>query len=639
MKKRFVASFMSVFILFSIITPFSVFASEKTNNTQLKKSVQSKDELKRNGNSVKKVMASVMYGDFEYDKDSSCIVKYNGNDTNVTIPSMIEGQSITKIGMDAFSNNKKIRKVKLPDTIKNIEPYAFKNCTMLSDINFPSGLLMIDCGAFDSCSSLTSITLPDTIENINYAFLNCYSLVSVKLPVKVSNKFNMDSAFYGCSSLKSVNIPEGTTSLYSTFSDCKRLKNLKIPSTVTDLSQAFSGCESLTSMTIPSSVTDTKIAFNGCKKLSNVYIEKGVQFIDENCFNGTYALKNINIPDSVILIGKNAFSYSGLTSVNIPNSVERIGYQAFADCYYLNSVTIPSSVEYIDEEAFLSCSKLTGVNIKNQVVSDTSNTKSVKSTKVKGLPMISKKMFGACGNLKNIKIPSSVKSINASAFSSCRNLQSIEIPASVTSISSNAFYKCPNVVICGKKGSYAQAFAKNNKIPFVTVKITKVKTNKTSLKLGIGSTYMLKTSVSPSNASYKSVSYDSSVIYVASVSSKGTIKAKDIGKAYIYARAKDGSGKYARVTVTVVPKKVSKLKLKSRKKKATINISKTFGARKFEIYRSTKKNKGFKKIKTTSSRKYVNKKLKSKKTYYYKVRAVNGKYKGSFSKVYKVKVK
>ena len=38
-------------------------------------------------------------------------------------------------------------------------------------------------------------------------------------------------------------------------------------------------------------------------------------------------------------------------------------------------------------------------------------------------------------------------------------------------------------------------------------------------------------------------------------------------------------------------------------------------------------------------RKYVNKKLKSRKTYYYKVRAVNGKYKGSFSKVYKVKVK
>ena len=120
----------------------------------------------------------------------------------------------------------------------------------------------------------------------------------------------------------------------------------------------------------------------------------------------------------MILIGKNAFTYSGLTSVNIPNSVERIGYQAFADCYYLNSVTIPSSVEYIDEEAFLSCSKLTGVNIKNQVVSDTSNTKSVKSTKVKGLPMISKKMFGACGNLKNIKITSSVKSINARAFSS-----------------------------------------------------------------------------------------------------------------------------------------------------------------------------------------------------------------------------
>ena len=89
----------------------------------------------------------------------------------------------------------------------------------------------------------------------------------------------------------------------------------------------------------------------------------------------------------------------------------------------------------------------------------------------------------------------------------------------------------------------------------------------------------------------------------------------------------------------VYPKKVSKLKLTKGKKKITINISKVSGAKKYEIYRSTKKSKGYKKIKTISSRKYINKNLKSKKVYYYKVRAINGSYKGSFSNVYKIKTK
>ena len=80
-------------------------------------------------------------------------------------------------------------------------------------------------------------------------------------------------------------------------------------------------------------------------------------------------------------------------------------------------------------------------------------------------------------------------------------------------------------------------------------------------------------------------------------------------------------------------------KIKSGKKNATITISKASNAKYYEIYRSTNKSTGFKKVATVKSTKYVNKKLTSKKTYYYKVRAVNGSSKGSFSKVYKVKVK
>lgn len=59
--------------------------------------------------------------------------------------------------------------------------------------------------------------------------------------------------------------------------------------------------------------------------------------------------------------------------------------------------------------------------------------------------------------------------------------------------------------------------------------------------------------------------------------------------------------------------------------------SKAGGASKYDIYRSTKKNSGYKKIKTTSSTKYTDKKLSSGTTYYYKIKAVRGSYKSDYS--------
>lgn len=54
-------------------------------------------------------------------------------------------------------------------------------------------------------------------------------------------------------------------------------------------------------------------------------------------------------------------------------------------------------------------------------------------------------------------------------------------------------------------------------------------------------------------------------------------------------------------------------------------------AKKYQVYRATKKKGKYKKIATVKKRSYVNKKLSAGKRYYYKVRAVNGKKKGKFS--------
>ena len=73
------------------------------------------------------------------------------------------------------------------------------------------------------------------------------------------------------------------------------------------------------------------------------------------------------------------------------------------------------------------------------------------------------------------------------------------------------------------------------------------------------------------------------------------------------------------VTTLLAPTSV---KAKVGKKKVTVTFAKASGASKYKIYRSAKKTKGYKAIKTTTKTKYVDKKVKKGKKYYYKVKSV-----------------
>lgn len=81
----------------------------------------------------------------------------------------------------------------------------------------------------------------------------------------------------------------------------------------------------------------------------------------------------------------------------------------------------------------------------------------------------------------------------------------------------------------------------------------------------------------------------------------------------------------------------TRLKAKAGKKKVSISYKKATGAKKYYIYRSTKKSSGYKKVKTTSSSKYTDKKVKKGKKYYYKVKSVRGSVVSSNSKTVKTK--
>jgi len=104
-----------------------------------------------------------------------------------------------------------------------------------------------------------------------------------------------------------------------------------------------------------------------------------------------------------------------------------------------------------------------------------------------------------------------------------------------------------SITVTAKDGSGKKATCK------VTVgqPVTKVTLNKTIVTLKKGSTYTLKATVAPSNATNKGLSWKSSNTKVATVSSSGKVTAKGKGSCTITATAKDGSGKKATCKVTV----------------------------------------------------------------------------------------
>lgn len=87
----------------------------------------------------------------------------------------------------------------------------------------------------------------------------------------------------------------------------------------------------------------------------------------------------------------------------------------------------------------------------------------------------------------------------------------------------------------------------------MSVPVTSVSVSPTSATISVGATESLTATVSPSNATNKSVTWSSGDTSIATVSSSGVVTGLVPGSTTITATAKDGSGKKATCSVTVSP--------------------------------------------------------------------------------------
>lgn len=87
------------------------------------------------------------------------------NCTGITNVTLHEG--LTEIGSNAFSGCSGITEILLPDSVQKIGYYAFQNCTELANIKLGQGLIEIEGEIFKGCVKLTgTMILPDSVTTI-----------------------------------------------------------------------------------------------------------------------------------------------------------------------------------------------------------------------------------------------------------------------------------------------------------------------------------------------------------------------------------------------------------------------------------------------------------------------------------------
>ena len=425
----------------------------------------------------------------ENQDETLTIAKYLGTETEVEIPSEIDGKTVTGIGVSAFSQ-KQLTSVTIPASVTEIAQKAFSD-NQIEQITFEGNQITIEDSAFGTTETYfpefvgwytdesletvwggTSVptdgkvyamrkpTPPTNVKTEvgdrkvtvsftgpNHTGGNTVTDYTVKAYVGGIEQPNLETT--GNASPITVNgLTHGTNYTFKVIATNKAGNSVE--SVASDAVEALEIFET----TDNDDGTVTIAKYNGKETVVDIPSEidgKVVSEIGKNAFVNK-SLTSVTIPYSVKKIGVGAFSYNKLTSVTIPKGVENIGSSAF-DNNSLETIIIPGSVKRIENKAFSNNADLMSVTIED------------------GVTEIGDYAFNFT-SLTSVTIPGSVKSIGNNAFDIKLNkLTSVTINEGVTTIGAYAFFdnSLSSVTIPNSVTTLGEYAFSKNKLTSVTI--------------------------------------------------------------------------------------------------------------------------------------------------------------------------
>lgn len=323
-----------------------------------------------NGNNAEKFVFK-SYGEDGY----YTLVKYNGDDLALTVPSEYEGKKVGRIKANAFSGNKTVQTLVIPTSVEEIDASAFGGMSALKEVTLPF------IGQFANAeTSLNDNNVSGEKKAVDNArtFGFMFSTVEYEGSIKLTQTYNDATKtddqgqtvatgifdFYMPAHLKTVNIVPATL-------------GYGVPA------YAFYGNTAISKVTFDAKVKVIgDCAFSNCQTLNTVAIASGIEKIGNSAFRGCRALGDyangvglsFDANSALKVIGDKAFSGIKVTNLTLPATVETIGKYAFASILSgneiatygaseLRNITLSASLKTIGEGAFYRCEKLLTVTL------------------------------------------------------------------------------------------------------------------------------------------------------------------------------------------------------------------------------------------------------------------------------------
>ena len=312
---------------------------------------------------------------------------------------------ITAIGDGAFSHNRKLTSVNLPN-VTTIGNYGFGSSERLTSITLGELTNIGEYAFFETSitvlpeftkdtkigkyafafTKITEVNIPDDMTVAEGVFSQCRELVTVT----IGNNVTLDKFAFNMDKDLAFNVVkyEEEGNKYFKYEFGSALQNLTIGTNAKIGENAFAGHACITAITLGEGADIGKMAFYNCTALEQIDLSKATVIgdyafsgdvyyvcLDSNMTvsavskEGTYiytyhapALQSIRL-DAATSIGENAFAYCrNMTSASFGEQITSIPKYAFAGCIALTELNL-NAVTQIDEYAFMECYALSNVNL------------------------------------------------------------------------------------------------------------------------------------------------------------------------------------------------------------------------------------------------------------------------------------